>query len=330
MFKFLYDARRFILKNRHIADIAPLQLYCSGLIFAPTGSIVRKTFGTQIPKWISKLPKVRETWDAELENLEFHSRANSIAFSADGKWLASGGFFDPIRIWDLATGTVHQTFEDYDWTYSISFSPNRELLVSGSSRGVKVWDLATGSLHKTLEGHDDLVKSVAISPDGQWLASGSDDRTIGVWDLVTGSLHKTLEGHDDLVRSVAISPDGKWLVSGSIGANIKVWDLTIGTLHQALEVQYEWPNSVSFSLDGPYLQINLGASIVKSLDDSDRPIQTPPKIELCIRGGEWVSLQGRKVLWLPKNHRPLCTAIRNGMLAMGHESGHISLLEFCL
>ena len=119
-------------------------------------------------------------------------------------------------------------------------------------------------------------------------------------------------------------------MSGSIGANIKVWDLTIGTLHQALEVQYEWPNSVGFSLDGPYLQINLGASIVKSLDDSDRPIQTPPKIELCIRGGEWVSLQGRKVLWLPKNHRPLCTAIRNGMLAMGHESGHISLLEFCL
>ena len=165
-----------------MADIAPLQLYCSGLIFAPTGSIVRKTFGTQIPKWISKLPKVRETWDAELENLEFHSRANSIAFSADGKWLASGGFFDPIRIWDLATGTVHQTFEDYDWTYSISFSPNRELLVSGSSRGVKVWDLATGSLHKTLEGHDDLVKSVAISPDGQWLASGSDDGTIRIWE----------------------------------------------------------------------------------------------------------------------------------------------------
>ena len=189
---FLHDARRFFLKNRHIADIAPLQLYCSGLIFAPTGSIIRKTFGTQIPKWISKLPKVRETWDAELEILEAHRRrVSSVAFSADGQWLASAGFCDTIDIWDLATGTIHQTFEDHGWVQSVSFSPDMRWLVSGSGKGIKVWDLATG-MRQELGGHY-WVESIVVSPDGQWLVSGSRDNTIRIWYLTTGTLHKTLE-----------------------------------------------------------------------------------------------------------------------------------------
>ena len=75
----------------------------------------------------------------------------------------------------------------------------------------------------TLTGHEDTVVSVAISPDGQTLVSGSQDKTIKVWELSTGKLVHTLTGHADEVWSVAISPDGQTLVSGSRDKTIKVW-----------------------------------------------------------------------------------------------------------
>ncbi len=75
----------------------------------------------------------------------------------------------------------------------------------------------------TLTGHKQIVDSVAISPDGQTLVSGSYDETIKVWELSTGKLIRTLTGHADAVWSVAISPDGQSLVSGSQDKTIKVW-----------------------------------------------------------------------------------------------------------
>ncbi|KAL5049415.1 hypothetical protein BDW71DRAFT_160417 [Aspergillus fruticulosus] len=69
---FFHDARRFILKNRHLAEIAPLQLYSSGLIFCPEGSITRGMFKDNLSTW-SRLPKVEEFWSAEQQTLEGHS-----------------------------------------------------------------------------------------------------------------------------------------------------------------------------------------------------------------------------------------------------------------
>lgn len=77
----------------------------------------------------------------------------------------------------------------------------------------------------TLVGHSKTVTSVAISPDGQTLVSGSDDKTIKIWHLVTGELLRTLTGHSYPVHSVAISPDGKTIVSGSDDATIKIWGI---------------------------------------------------------------------------------------------------------
>ena len=76
---------------------------------------------------------------------------------------------------------------------------------------------------RTLTGHTSYVYSVVISPDGQMLASGSEDKTIKLWNLKTGDLLRTLTGHEDSVLSVAISPDGQTLASGSQDSTIKLW-----------------------------------------------------------------------------------------------------------
>ncbi|MBO5838211.1 MAG: hypothetical protein J6R06_00850, partial [Bacteroidales bacterium] len=81
----------------------------------------------------------------------------------------------------------------------------------------------TGQCLKTLEGHSDWVRSVAYSPDGTKIISGSYDKTIKIWDAITGQCLKTLEGHSEWVSSVAYSPDGTKIISGSDDCTVKIW-----------------------------------------------------------------------------------------------------------
>ena len=104
-----------------------------------------------------------------------------------------------------------------------------------------------------LEGHTGLVKSVSFSPDGDTLASGSNDDTIRLWDANTGSHLRTLTGHTDTVFSVAFSPDGQTLASGSGDETIRLWDANTGSHLRTLTGHTDPVFSVSFSPDGDTL-----------------------------------------------------------------------------
>ncbi|KAL3439708.1 hypothetical protein BJX65DRAFT_300929 [Aspergillus insuetus] len=111
-FEFLHDAKRFILKNSYIANLAPLQLYCSALIFAPMDSTIRARFESS-QRWIKTLPQVEKSWNAELQTLEGHSNwVQSVAFSADA-----------LMLWDAKTGLEIRTLQGHsDWVQSVVFS----------------------------------------------------------------------------------------------------------------------------------------------------------------------------------------------------------------
>ncbi len=115
----------------------------------------------------------------------------------------------------------------------------------------------------TLKGHNDSVHSIAFSPDGKILASGSGDKTIKLWDISTGETIKMLTGHSKGVDSVSFSPDGKILASGSYDKTIKLWDVSTGENIRTLTGHSNDVNSVSFSPDGKILASGSEESTIK-------------------------------------------------------------------
>ncbi|MBN3962336.1 hypothetical protein [Nostoc sp. NMS8] len=145
-----------------------------------------------------------------------------------------------------------------DIVWGVTFSPDGQLLASGSrDQTVKVWR-PDGTLVQTLKGHTDAVTCLSFSPDGQTLASASLDKTVQIWhkNPVTGKFdpkpYKTLKGYGDWVYSVNFSPDGELLATGSKDKTVKLWRKD-GSLVKILRGHQGWVNWVNFSPDGQFI-----------------------------------------------------------------------------
>lgn len=254
MSRFLYDAKRFILNCSSAVDLAPLQLYSAALIFAPQKCLIRETFQDHI-YWIKEKPITEQYWSSCLQTLEGHnSSVNSVAFSNDGKWFASGSTDCLVKVWDAVTGALQYTFKGHHGSVgSVAFASNNTQLASGSDdMTVKIWNVATGELQSTLGGHRENVQSIALTIDGGRLASGSNSG-IEIWDVTMGVVQHKLNDHNNWATSLAFSDDGKLLASGSSDMTVKIWDATEGTLKYVFEGHDHLVTSVAFSIGGALL-----------------------------------------------------------------------------
>ncbi len=149
-----------------------------------------------------------------------------VAFSRDGRLLATASGDGTARLWDPATGECLRTLAGHTNTvWGVAFRPDGRLLATASSdKTARLWDPATGECLRTLTGHTRWVYGVAFSPDGRLLATTSDAGTARLWDPATGGCLRTLAGHTNTVNGVAFSPDGRLLATASSDGTARVWD----------------------------------------------------------------------------------------------------------
>ena len=204
----------------------------------------------------------------------------SVAFSPDGKTLASGDYDNNVILWNVEKRQLIYTLSRHsDIVRTLAFSPDGQTLASGSAdRTIILWDVANGQFREQLRGHSILINSLSFSPDGGKLASGSGDATIILWDMNPRQpISRTSSGyfHEGQVLSVAFNPNGKTLASGSADGAIMLWDVE---KEQSFDVEPIFKHSqsvrsVAFSPDGKTLASGSEDKNVRLWDvDNRQPI----------------------------------------------------------
>ena len=184
--------------------------------------------------------------------LRHADRVKSVAFSPDGRTLATGSREGMARLWDAHSGKLLASLAGHQGDVdAVAFSRDGRILASGAGDGVRLWDAVTGELLAAPFQHPGIVYSLAFSPDDRVLATGSME-TAYLWDMRSGKPLELPLRHGGAVRSVAFSPDGRTLAMGTRDNNAQLWDLRSGKPQASppLRQRSAFVLAVAFSPDG--------------------------------------------------------------------------------
>ncbi|EXK79050.1 hypothetical protein FOQG_16318 [Fusarium oxysporum f. sp. raphani 54005] len=301
---FLQDANRTVLSFGSIIESAPLQTYASLLLFSPEASLVRQHFWNQRLPALSHIGGINPEWDAYLWTFHVGSLISGLAFSPDGRFIASAD--DGVHLWNASTGTYFTKLQDglpIDRTIQIQFSSNSQLFAAVQGEVLRVWDITTWAEMPRIRCQSGFVVAIAFSEDSRLLVLAAEDSRVEYWDVRTGMHQKTIappQYHDRAIR-IAFSPNCQIVASVHWDNMIRLWTLATGATK---EIHYRFGNvdSLAFSPDSkalvsgtcPWLQVwnTATGALEYELEDNELPGSTieavafSPDNQLLVSGSD--------------------------------------------
>ena len=178
-------------------------------------------------------------------------RVNAVAWSPDGKYIASCGDDRRVQVWHAITGENVVRYTGHaDTVRAVAWSPDgRRIASSSDDRTVQVWDAGTGRIVVNYRGHSNYVSAICWSPDGQCIASGSHDKTVQIWNASTGDKLVTYPGHSVYsVNAVAWSPDSRYIATAQ--GLVQIWDTATARILVTYKGHSYWIETVAWAPDG--------------------------------------------------------------------------------
>ena len=218
----------------------------------------------------------------------------SVDISQDGQTIVSGGADTTVRLWDPQGGAIATLEAHQEPVNAVAIHPTQSLMASAGET-IRLWDLQGNPVGLPIEGHEETINTVAFTPDGQRLISGSDDRTIRIWDLQGNPVGPPIEGHTDDVNAIAFSPDGQRFVSTSRDQTLRLWDIDGSPMAGPFNGHLSDVVDVAWSLDGQYIVSASRDQTLRLWDLRGKPIGNPltghnatASTILFSRDGQWL------------------------------------------
>jgi WD40 repeat protein len=223
---------------------------------------------------------------------------HGLAFSSDGKMLATAGHDQVARLWDAATGRLLSKLEGHtNPVHAVCFADRDRSLITGAwDNTIRVWDVGSGKLSRTLKEANSgnmPVSVLAVSSDGKRLASGGLDNLVRIWDLKSGDLLRRVEGHTAAVMCLAFSPDGKRLYSGASDRTVRAFEVDSGKEVRNINAAPggKFPDRLApfaLSPDGKSLAVSIGGSPIAVIgDDGRKLLRRLPATDSSVRVLAW-------------------------------------------
>jgi dipeptidyl aminopeptidase/acylaminoacyl peptidase len=202
--------------------------------------------------WERATGKLIRKFGTPPEGPQHHQYNIFSVFSPDGKWIAVSGTNHPVRLCPVDPSQRVREFRDRG-CHAAVFTPDSRILALDDAEYIDGTCVFTVRLHETATGkelakwiaHENWVRALAISPDGQWLATGSYDKTVALWELATGKELRRFRGHQAEVVSLSFAPDGKTLASASSDHTILLWPVPDMPSKAGRSVQHHWDHLAS-------------------------------------------------------------------------------------